>query len=778
MPRFEPPTARAPSPLRRAWPAAVAAVAAVVPFAWVLASPRPFDWADDSRMCAPLRRFIVEALREGRLPLWNPAAGTGMPLYAEGMHWVLHPVSLVSALLDPAGRLAPAAVAHVALAAVGAYVLARALGASRLASVLAGIAYALSGYVASVNASFRAGCASVPWLLAAGRYAATATAPARAAAAVALATALVALSGEFQALFVGLALAPVLALEGGGPRAALRTAGGALLGLALAGVQLVPSWVHLARTQRAAFTGSAEWELSPWRLVELVSPGFFQRFDSQSDAVFEAFAKVGDKQFPFADSVFLGAPVLLLAAFGARDRIGRLLLGCAVAALWIALGHHLGAAQVLAGVPVWRMFRYPEKLVGPFSLLAAVLAARGLDAVRDRLRDRPRDLAPEVAAWTFTALGAALWAAGRLGLLDARTPVVGVRLVSGAWWIDLGAAAMAVLLTVARRRPDLRDVALAALVAVVWTGSASAVPFAQRRGAAYDPGVIANRIPRDAQLTRVGSPYTGPGPWPEGADLFDWWTRSEARLAIPHYNLLAGVDSIDIYTGLEPRPYWSFVSQLGDRRWRIFRRFSMSHAILSWPRSPSDVNLAAMVSGGGRLVLRDPVEQVDVYEVPHRAWASFAPAARVVESAEAAVRELRRSGEDLADVLVEAPPGSALATAPGRVLAIERRPERVRIEAEADGDGFLVVNDAWWPGWTADLDGTVTPVFRVDGLVRGVRWPAGRHVLTMAYRPPELRAGLIVSVAALAALAALLLAGRRRGGRDRAVGVEAVPALE
>ena len=101
--------------------------------------------------------------------------------------------------------------------------------------------------------------------------------------------------------------------------------------------------------------------------------------------------------------------------------------------------------------------------------------------------------------------------------------------------------------------------------------------------------------------------------------------------------------------------------------------------------------------------------------------------------------------------------GAPRAVAAGTVLATERRRESIRVEAESPGDGILVVNDSFSPGWVATLDGRPWPVWRADFLVRAMPWPAGRHVLEMRYQAPGLRAGIAVSLAGLAAVAALWL---------------------
>ena len=63
-------------------------------------------------------------------------------------------------------------------------------------------------------------------------------------------------------------------------------------------------------------------------------------------------------------------------------------------------------------------------------------------------------------------------------------------------------------------------------------------------------------------------------------------------------------------------------------------------------------------------------------------------------------------------------------------------PDRVVLECEAQDRAFVVLADTWVPGWTAQVDGTPTPVHRVDQLARGVAVPAGRHRVELRYDPP------------------------------------------
>lgn len=54
---------------------------------------------------------------------------------------------------------------------------------------------------------------------------------------------------------------------------------------------------------------------------------------------------------------------------------------------------------------------------------------------------------------------------------------------------------------------------------------------------------------------------------------------------------------------------------------------------------------------------------------------------------------------------------------------------RVRITTKNDTDGFLVLNDAYYPTWTASIDGNQTTLIRTDLALRGIYVPKGEHTI-------------------------------------------------
>jgi hypothetical protein len=81
--------------------------------------------------------------------------------------------------------------------------------------------------------------------------------------------------------------------------------------------------------------------------------------------------------------------------------------------------------------------------------------------------------------------------------------------------------------------------------------------------------------------------------------------------------------------------------------------------------------------------------------------------------------------------------------------------ERVEITVETDDPGYLVLTDAWYPGWKVSIDGEPAVIQRADLLFRAVAVDAGRHQVVFAFRPLSLRIGAIISLVGLIGLAAV-----------------------
>ena len=87
----------------------------------------------------------------------------------------------------------------------------------------------------------------------------------------------------------------------------------------------------------------------------------------------------------------------------------------------------------------------------------------------------------------------------------------------------------------------------------------------------------------------------------------------------------------------------------------------------------------------------------------------------------------------------------------------------VRLTAELDGDGLLVVTEQAFPGWKVYVDGEERSVLTADMIFRGVALGAGTHDVVFRYEPLSIRVGTWLSLVAAASIVVLALAGVRAG---------------
>jgi uncharacterized membrane protein YfhO len=90
---------------------------------------------------------------------------------------------------------------------------------------------------------------------------------------------------------------------------------------------------------------------------------------------------------------------------------------------------------------------------------------------------------------------------------------------------------------------------------------------------------------------------------------------------------------------------------------------------------------------------------------------------------------------------------------------------RIAFDATIPEDGFVLLNEAYYPGWEARVDGQPSRIFPADGLFRALYLTAGSHRIEMVFRPPYFFWGAAISILTLL-LAVIYL---RRASRQRAV---------
>lgn len=101
---------------------------------------------------------------------------------------------------------------------------------------------------------------------------------------------------------------------------------------------------------------------------------------------------------------------------------------------------------------------------------------------------------------------------------------------------------------------------------------------------------------------------------------------------------------------------------------------------------------------------------------------------------------------------------------------------QIGLRVRSSLDGFVLLNEIYYPGWEARLDGQLAEILRADGIFRALAVPAGSHRIELRFRPPYFALGAAVSLITLTLFGAYvtfpkhrrIAIGERADGKDGA----------
>ncbi len=733
---------------------------------------------------------LAATVRSGSWPIWDRLVSFGQPLLATSDAEVLYPTTWLSLVMTPGAAYTAFVVLHLVFSGLGAYRLAAALGVSRGGSFCAAALWITSGPLLSVVDAYHhfAGVCWLPWVVLAG-VRATGRPRLRQGLWLSVALAGLVLAGSADmAVLAGLTVAIVFlgrtdwrSLSGpGNRRLAACALGSVILALGLSAAQWMPTMdlaLHSARRglpehDRAYFSVHPLRTLEtvvPIRLHELpLGPGTRKLF-------FE------EHREPFLRSLYLGLPALALVAaavFSHRRRLLAFLALVGGGSLLVGLGRHFVAQEMLVTLlPPLRALRYPEKALLGTAFAWSLLGGLGLDEWRSGVQGgalRWRVALPMGAALLCGFSG--LWLLGQPGLLggtignslpDSPDPfLASVRLRLG---LTLGLSVVALAAVFGPGGPRRQRWRIPLLVALsvgdLVIQNQSLNPTAFQRLLTYRPPYI--EVVRRTPLCRLhvidydvaGKPERLLGrrnPYQLARHLPDWPVRVSGALAMRMLAVppVAGGWGIEgsfekDARGLFP-PYLRELTRaaLDLEETPVFSRLLRAAAVTHV------VSLHELTNPGLAPVSTFPgmfVDPIRIYRVEEPLPRTYAVSGVRVADGRQAVETLLSWHFDLAREVVLTS-GAESRPAPGfegKSRIVWLGADRMRLEARLSHDGFVVLVEAYDPGWHATVDGRPARVLRANLAFRAIPVPAGEHVLELVYRPTPLRLGGSISLLAL-----------------------------
>jgi uncharacterized membrane protein YfhO len=84
------------------------------------------------------------------------------------------------------------------------------------------------------------------------------------------------------------------------------------------------------------------------------------------------------------------------------------------------------------------------------------------------------------------------------------------------------------------------------------------------------------------------------------------------------------------------------------------------------------------------------------------------------------------------------------------------------LQVKTSGNNFLILNDTYFPGWKAFVDGKKTKIYRANYNFRAVPLSAGTHRVEFIYDPMSFKLGAGVTLLGILGCIGLGWIGRRR----------------
>ncbi len=731
-------------------------------------------------------RSFVRCVTEGAWPVWDPYVSFGQPMLANPNAQVLYPFTWLHLVVVPATQLTIYVIVHVWASAVGAWFLARRLGASPPAALLGGALWACSGPLLSLVPAWNhlGGAAWLPWMTLAGDRA-LCSGRLRDAALWGAVAAGQFLAGSPDMSLLSMLLASAMLAHSmraapsshGRRRVAMTVGSAAAWAVMLAAAQWVPSAALLGDAPRRELSSEVRtyWSVHPAALPRLFLPLRVNELpltDRQRAALFES-------REPFLPSLYLGVPALALAVAGAGGamRYRRSFLFVGIAAVLLSLGPHAPVYDAVATLfPPLRMMRYPEKFVVLAAFGHAMLAASGYDAVRERAGGARR--VAVIAALSLATLGMLVVAVGALapGIGLGRIPLplgstLGRLLAPQANALVAHAAIAVIALIAATRVRVAYGATVIAALAVLDLFSAHHLlnPTAPRSIFDFRPQLLDHIDQTDGARLYV----------------FDYWSvvgRSQEHLGRANPHLIVNAPTAVPFGVLQAVALRTALLPPSASAWGIYGSYDvdvvklrphaqsrLAQALVAAEGTPTHLKLLQMGAVGtvvalhhkGLEALSQVAELPSYFPEPLRVFRVPNPLPRAYLVGRARRADADRALGVVLDesfdphrevVLADAPvaPEAALDAA-RRVTIVESRADRVRLRTEAGSPAYLVLVDAYAPGWKVFVDGRPAALLRANTSFRAVALSAGRHEVEMRYRPLSLILGAVMSSVGLIA---------------------------
>ncbi|OGG24445.1 hypothetical protein A3A79_04650 [Candidatus Gottesmanbacteria bacterium RIFCSPLOWO2_01_FULL_43_11b] len=696
---------------------------------------------DNIKLFYPYRKFTVDELKKGRIPLWNPYTFSGSVNHAMYQSAVFYPLNLIYFLLPLVDAWSVIVMMTPVLAGLFMYLFLRSLKLSQPSSFFGSLTFALSGWTMAFWEEVLVKGHTILWLP-------------------------LALYGINKKSKLILVIALVNAILAGFPQMIVYlfitvylwalyrkvvklVTGATIISLLLTAFQWVPAVEAFLNAPRGKVDTFSLFEsyLTPLtHLVTFLAPDFWG-----NPGVYNNFSPFRYLQ---EHTIFIGIPAILFAVLALRNRavpvfwklfsLITLSMGFAIPSSWLLYTLKIPILNI--AMPV-RIF-----ILATFGL--CILAAYGIEKIKEN---------PKFELVLISSIFSVLW--GFVGLMIVLSQNTPEKIIMSYATISLRnlilPSAIFILTSLGIFFLKKKKIYLIACMSfLTFIGAfyfGSKILYFSERQYEYPEVTPIQKLKEFAGYNRV-------------------WSYGDGYIVrnIPSY---FGLFSPEGYEALYSHRYGTLLHTIVTRG-ILIDRIQRTDATLSEtgqyePMTHNPVRLRLMSILGVKYILEHKDPEADKLLSPMqrfpadlfslawendrwRIWEYMNVLGRTFIVSQTVVEEdpqkivdalLKPETDLLKTIILEEYAGSF--NGGGTAVVTEYLPSSVTISTETSGTSLLFLSDSYYPGWQAYVDDIKTPIYRANFIFRAVSVPEGTHTVRFVYDPLSWKLGLYLSSAGI-----------------------------
>lgn len=655
----------------------------------------------------PNALVVVQALLEGRLPLWSTHILSGFPFAANPLAGLWYPPGWLALLFPLPFGFNLTAGLHLVWGAVGLYLFLRSRGNSQYASILGGLAF---GLMPKLIAHYGAGhltlvyaVAWTPWLLHTTSREHVRRLRFRYWPATILA--LIFLADVRWALYAGVLwiawditqshFPEIFSIQNRTssflrrlrPRV-LRIGLQIFFAVLLSAVLLVPfvEYTMLSTRSNMQVDDTLTLSLPPARLLNLFFPDLTG----------------GNHEW----TIYGGVAIFLLVSIGLFSgrlwQVERFWVITTIVCLLFSLGDNIPGMNFLAHIPGFSLLRVPPRALFLLSMAMAIMAARSLDLlITGQMEVHQRKIKLLLVAFAAFPL-----------ILAAAASFAGGKIPASMIWGSASALLACIVLFIGVSRPIFAGRAAVLLVIVagldLFSSDIMIISFRTGNQVISEQIAVANYLKAQGGRFRVYSPsYSLP-------------QQTAIRTGL---ELADGVDPLQL------EKYTDFMQEASSVP-------SSGYSVTLPPFHNGEpyrdnLNFVPDTTQLGLLNVRYIVAEFEI-DSPNLLLKQTIGKTRIYENQDYLPRAWLHT------------PGITTKDSKTTVNVLDWKPGKITLQAQ--GPALLVLSEIYYPGWTAFVDGQMVEIQRYADILQSVQFTAGEHTIRFEFRPISVAVGACITL--------------------------------